>query len=62
VLLGVPFEAILLLGKLASYVNKSMMQFVFEFNFGKPKPQDDDAHVHEHWDGFKVSMYSWVKN
>jgi len=60
-----PFEAILLLGKLASNVNMLIMQLCqsngIESNSGKFKPWDDDTLTHMHWDGFRILMYSRVK-
>jgi len=33
-----------------------------EFDYGKSKPWDDDTLTNEHWDGFRILMYSGVKN
>ena len=61
-----PFEAILLLGKLASNVNMLIMYLCqsngIESNSGKSNPWDDDTLVHEYRDGFRILVYNGVKN
>ena len=61
-----PFEAILLLGKLASNVNMSIMQLCqsseIESKSRKSEPREDDTLAHEQWDGFKILMFNRLKN
>jgi len=61
-----PFEAILLLEKLASKVSMIIMQLCqpsgIESNSGKSKSWDDDTLAHEHQDGCRILMFNGVKN
>ena len=61
-----PFEGILLLGKLASKVSMAVMQLCqlsgIEYKSGKSEPWDDDTLAHEHREGFKMLMFNGVTN
>ena len=61
-----PFEVILLLGKLAPKGSMIIMSLCqpngIESNSDKSKSWDDDTLAHEHWDGFRILMFNGVKN